>query len=67
MHAFFTHALTSHPHPDAGGNRGHSHTSSMVAPTSLNFSHRIDRLSFAEEHMGAHTLDGDLKVTHRGA
>lgn len=46
-----------------GGNKGHSHTSNMVPQSALNFSHRIDRFSFSEETIGAHTLDGDLKVT----
>lgn len=33
----------------------------------LNFSHRIDRLSFSEEPLGAHTLDGDFKLTNDSA
>jgi hypothetical protein len=43
--------------------RGHSHMSALVPPEALNFSHRIDRLSFSDEAVGVHTLDGNLRVT----
>lgn len=42
--------------------RGHSHMAGMVPVELMNFSHRIDRLSFSEEALGAHTLDGDIKL-----
>lgn len=43
--------------------RGHSHMSALVSTDQLNFSHRIDRLSFSDEAVGQHTLDGALRVT----
>lgn len=43
--------------------RGHSHLFNAVPREAFNFSHRIDRLSFSEEKIGAHTLDGEYKVT----
>ena len=46
--------------------RGHAHLAHVVPPNELNFSHRIDRLSFSDSEIGGHTLDGDLKVTQDG-
>eukprot|EP00053_Salpingoeca_punica_P009234 m.82674 g.82674 ORF g.82674 m.82674 type:complete len:357 (+) comp14929_c0_seq2:104-1174(+) len=43
--------------------RGHAHMSNSVPREALNFSHRIDSFSFADERDGMHTLDGDLRVT----
>lgn len=42
--------------------RGHSHMVGMLPPEAMNFSHRIDQLSFAENAAGPHTLDGDMKI-----
>jgi hypothetical protein len=43
--------------------RGHAHMANAVPPLAMNFSHRIDSFSFADEREGMHTLDGDLRVT----
>eukprot|EP00035_Acanthoeca_spectabilis_P015737 m.316274 g.316274 ORF g.316274 m.316274 type:complete len:365 (+) comp16422_c2_seq1:1843-2937(+) len=42
--------------------RGHAHLAHVVPPHEVNFSHRIDRLSFSDEEVGGHTLDGDVQV-----
>eukprot|EP00037_Helgoeca_nana_P002798 m.36183 g.36183 ORF g.36183 m.36183 type:complete len:363 (+) comp12843_c0_seq1:304-1392(+) len=42
--------------------RGHAHLAHIVPPNEVNFSHRIDRLSFSDEEIGGHTLDGDCQV-----
>lgn len=45
--------------------RGHAHLSHVVPPNEVNFSHRIDRLSFSDEEVGGHTMDGDQQVTEQ--
>jgi hypothetical protein len=42
---------------------GHSHLVGMVPQDALNFSHRIDRLSFSDTSTEAHTLDGETQIT----
>mmetsp|Transcript_34206 Transcript_34206/g.89757 ORF Transcript_34206/g.89757 Transcript_34206/m.89757 type:complete len:360 (-) Transcript_34206:62-1141(-) len=42
--------------------RGHAHLTHTVPPNEINFSHRIDRLSFSDEEVGGHTLDGDTQA-----
>ncbi len=42
--------------------RGHSHLAGSVPESAYNFSHRIARLSFAEDEKGAHTLDGETMI-----
>ena len=32
----------------------------------MNFTHRIDRFSYADEEIGAQTLDGDVKIAYDG-
>jgi hypothetical protein len=46
--------------------RGHAHLAHVVPPNEVNFSHRIDRLSFSDNEAGGHTLDGELKITDTG-
>ena len=43
--------------------QGHSHLIGMVPEASMNFSHRIDRLSFSKTHTESHTLDGEVQLT----
>lgn len=43
-------------------NRGHAHMLGNVPTSSFNFSHRIDRFSFADGDFGSQTMDGDLKI-----
>ncbi|EDO47728.1 predicted protein [Nematostella vectensis] len=46
--------------------RGHAHLSSMVPVESLNFSHRIDMLSFGKRVPGiVHPLDGEMQITEK--
>jgi len=45
--------------------RGHSHLVGMVPQNAMNFSHRINRLSFSE-FPGTQTLDGDTLITENG-
>lgn len=43
--------------------QGHSHLIGMVPEDKMNFSHRIDRLSFSKTHTESHTLDGETQLT----
>ena len=44
--------------------RGHAHLSALVSDDALNFSHRIDLLSFGEPNPGiVNPLDGELQTT----
>ena len=46
--------------------RGHTHLASRVPEGALNLSHRVDRFSFSDEAVGAHALEGDLKISSTG-
>ena len=44
----------------------HAHLLTHSLTPGMNFTHRIDRFSYADEEIGAQTLDGDIKIAYDG-
>ncbi len=46
--------------------RGHAHLAAFMGPQDYNFSHRIDKFSFGDSHMGiVQPLEGEEKVADK--